>query len=37
MDRTLLTDAVFYFVLALGVPFLAVQAFHFNRAHFCRK
>lgn len=37
MNGTLLTDAIFYFVLALGVPFLAVYGFHFIRDNFCRK
>ena len=37
MNGTLLTNAVFYFVLALGVPFLAVYGFHFIRDNFRRK
>lgn len=37
MNGTLLTDAIFYFVLALGVPLLAVYGFHFIRDNFCRK
>jgi len=37
MNGTLLADAIVYFVLALGVPFLAVYAFHFIRDNLCRK
>lgn len=37
MNGTLRTDAIFYFVLTPGAPFLTVRAFHFIRDDFYRK
>lgn len=37
MDDDLLLDAIVFFALILGLPFLAVRAFHFVRDNFLSK
>ena len=37
MDRALLLDMVVFLAVMLGLPYLAIRAFHFIRENFCPK